>query len=346
MQRLVGITTTVPIEVLYAAGMTPVDLNNRFITASDPKALVERAEADGLPRSLCGWIKGLYGVVMTSPDIDPIVGVTQGDCSNTHALMELFERAGRRVVPFAYPYDADREMLALQIDEFARAFGTDAAAAAKTKARLDHIRRKLLLLDEMTWREDRVTGFENHLWLVSASDMNGDPDRFEGELDAFLAGAETRPKRAEPVRLGYLGVPSIMTGLYESLEALGARVVFNEMQRQFAMLPSCRTDIPVCPPLDRQECLSYKGDLVEQYRRYTYPYRVWGRIDDIRREVRARRIAGVIHYVQSFCYRQMEDVILREELGVPVLTLEGDLPGPVDARTQLRIESFVEMLRR
>ncbi len=41
----------------------------------------------------------------------------------------------------------------------------------------------------------------------------------------------------------------------------------------------------------------------------------------------------------------MEDVILRETLGLPVLTLEGDLPGPADARTQLRLESFVEMLK-
>jgi benzoyl-CoA reductase/2-hydroxyglutaryl-CoA dehydratase subunit BcrC/BadD/HgdB len=326
MSSLVGITTTVPIEVLYASGRVPVDLNNRFITAENPRAFVERAETDGLPRSLCGWIKGLYGVVMTSPGIETIVGVTQGDCSNTHALMELFERAGRRVVPFGYPYDADRALLALQIEEFAGAFGTTVDAAARMKERLDRIRRKLLRLDELTWREDRVSGAENHLWLVSASDMNGDPDRFERELDGFLRDVEKRPARTEPIRLGYLGVPSIVSGLHDALEALGARVVFNETPRQFAML-------------------NLADDLVEQYRRYTYPYRVWGRIDDIRREVQARRLDGVIHYVQSFCYRQMEDVILRETLGLPVLTLEGDLPGPVDARTQLRLESFVEMLK-
>ncbi len=327
MSDLVGITTTVPIEVLYASGRIPVDLNNRFIAAGNPKAYVERAEADGLPRSLCGWIKGLYGVVLASPDIQTIVGVTQGDCSNTHALMELFERAGRRVVPFSYPYDADRALLALQMEEFARAFGTDLAAAARMKTRLDRIRRKLARLDELTWCHNRVSGFENHLRLVSASDMNGDPDRFESDLDAFLGEAERRAPRTETVRLGYIGVPSILSGLYEALEALDARVVFNEMQRQFAML-------------------TLDADLVEQYRRYTYPYRVWGRIEDIRREVRAREIAGVIHYVQSFCYRQMEDVILREALDVPVLTLEGDLPGEVDARTQLRLESFVEMLKQ
>ena len=72
---------------------------------------------------------------------------------------------------------------------------------------------------------------------------------------------------------------------------------------------------------------------------------MWGRTADIAHAVEQRNIAGVIHYVKSFCYRQMEDLILREELEVPVLTLEGDLPGPLDARTQVRLESFVELLR-
>ena len=322
----VGITTTVPVEVIYAAGLTPVDLNNRFITSDDPKSYVDRAETDGLPRNICGWIKGLYGVGITSNDITTIVGVTQGDCSNTHALMELFERAGKRVIPFSYPYDADRELLKLQLEEFMAVFEVDAGAVARAKERLDRVRRKLVTLDELTWKEHRLTGGENHLWLVSASDMNGSPDRFETELDDFLAGAKGRGERAEAVLLGYAGVPTIFGDLYEFLESIGARVVFNEMQRQFAMLG-----------LDE--------DILEQYRTYTYPYRVWGRTRDIGRAVAERGISGVIHYVQSFCYRQMEDVILREELDVPVLTLEGDLPGPLDARTKLRLESFVEMLR-
>ncbi|KPJ56385.1 MAG: 2-hydroxyglutaryl-CoA dehydratase [Planctomycetes bacterium DG_58] len=325
MPGKVGITTTVPIEVIYAAGLTPVDLNNRFIGSADPKSHTERAEADGIPRNVCGWIKGLYGVAMTSPDVETVVGVTQGDCSNTHALMELLERAGKRVIPFSYPYDADRELLKLQIEEFMDAFGVDAPAVARTKERLDRIRRKLVRLDELTWREHRLTGGENHLWLVSASDMNGDPDRFEVELDAFLTEAESREPRREPVLLGYAGVPAIFSNLYDFLESVGARVVFNEMQRQFAML-------------------NLQRDVVEQYRTYTYPYRVWGRTRDIRGAVEERDIVGLIHYVQSFCYRQMQDVILREELEVPVLTLEGDLPGPLDARSQVRLESFVEML--
>jgi benzoyl-CoA reductase/2-hydroxyglutaryl-CoA dehydratase subunit BcrC/BadD/HgdB len=52
----------------------------------------------------------------------------------------------------------------------------------------------------------------------------------------------------------------------------------------------------------------------------------------------------VIHYVQAFCYRVVEDIILKETLGVPVITIEGDLPKPLDTRTKLRLEAFIEML--
>ena len=41
----------------------------------------------------------------------------------------------------------------------------------------------------------------------------------------------------------------------------------------------------------------------------------------------------------------MHDVILKKELDIPILTLEGDLPGKLDVRGHLKIETFLEMLR-
>jgi benzoyl-CoA reductase/2-hydroxyglutaryl-CoA dehydratase subunit BcrC/BadD/HgdB len=64
----------------------------------------------------------------------------------------------------------------------------------------------------------------------------------------------------------------------------------------------------------------------------------------MKEEIKKRSIKGIIHYVQAFCYRVMEDVILRETLDVPVITIEGDLPKGLDTRTKLRIEAFIEML--
>jgi benzoyl-CoA reductase/2-hydroxyglutaryl-CoA dehydratase subunit BcrC/BadD/HgdB len=56
-------------------------------------------------------------------------------------------------------------------------------------------------------------------------------------------------------------------------------------------------------------------------------------------------VDAVIHYAQSFCYRQIEDLIIRREIKLPILTLEGDKPGRMDARTRMRVDAFLDMLR-
>jgi len=324
-KQRIGLTTTIPMEVIFAAGKTPCDLNNCFITSPQREAFLAKAEALGFPRNICGWIKGIYGATLAE-GIREVVAVTQGDCSNTHALMEVLQTAGVRIFPFAYPYDGDRHLLALQIERMMEHFTVTEAQVRETKEILDRVRCKVHEIDRLTWQEGVVTGSENHLFLVSTSDMNGDWEVFEGEVDRFLTDTKKRQPMPDGVRLGYLGVPPIFTDLYERVEELGARVVFNEIQRQFSM-PFETTDI------------------VEQYLLYTYPYSIFTRLEDITREIRARRIDGLIHYVQSFCFRQVQDIILRQEIKIPILTIEGDRPAPLDARTRLRLESFVEMLR-
>ena len=322
----VGITTTVPIEVIYAAGRAVVDLNNAFITSADPGDLVDRAELAGFPRTLCGWIKGIYTAALDL-GLQQVVAVTQGDCSNTCALMETLADAGVEIIPFAYPYDRDRDLLALQVEKLRARFGASPEAVAKTKRRLDAIRLKARRIDDLTWQSDAVTGRQNHYYQVTCSDMKSDPPAFAAELESFLAGLpDSEPLHPDGLRLGYIGVPPIVTDLYDHLEALGARVVFNENQRQFAM------------PFDTD-------DLVEQYRMYTYPYDIFWRLRNIEAEIARRGVEGVIHYTQNFCYHQIEDIIVRRHVEQPVLTLAAERPGPMDAGMRLRLESFVEMLR-
>jgi benzoyl-CoA reductase/2-hydroxyglutaryl-CoA dehydratase subunit BcrC/BadD/HgdB len=321
-----GITTTVPVEVIYAAGWMPVDLNNIFITDENPRLLVEEAELAGYPRNLCAWIKGLYSTVLKNSDIRHIIAVTQGDCSNTMALMETLQLAGLNVIPFAFPYDRDYDLLRLQVEKMMAFFGVSWDKVLAEKQRLDAVRSRVWELDRLTWEEDRVAGWENHYYQICCSDFNGDPDKFAAQVDAYLDEARAAQPRTGEIRLGYIGVPPIMGDLYQYIEDMGARVVFNEIQRQFTM--PFKTD-----------------DLVEQYRAYTYPYGIFFRLEDIQREIARRKLDGIIHYAQSFCFRQIEDLIIRDKLKLPVLTLEGDMPNRLDARTRMRLDVFLDMLR-
>ncbi|MCK9226089.1 MAG: 2-hydroxyacyl-CoA dehydratase, partial [Candidatus Muirbacterium halophilum] len=58
--QIIGITTTVPSEILYAANFIPVDLNNIFIANENPDKFVEKAEIIGFPGNSCAWIKGIF----------------------------------------------------------------------------------------------------------------------------------------------------------------------------------------------------------------------------------------------------------------------------------------------
>jgi len=326
--KKIGITTTVPIEILLAAGYQPVDLNNVFITDPSPERLVNIAERAGFPLNCCSWIKGIYGACMEYK-IDTVLCVTTGDCSNTIMLMEVLKLKGINVVPFAYPEKPDARRMHQSLLALAETLNTSLDAANEVRAELAPCRCLALKLDELTWKEGLVSGFENHLWLVYASDFNQDQHKYHQELQELLDQCQQRqPYPQEWLKIAYIGVPSVYgQDLYKYLENNGARVVFNEIQRQFAM--------------------PQPGDsLAEQYSNYTYPYSIYDRLKDITAELDRRHIDGVIHYVQAFCHRGIGDIIFRDVIKLPTLTLEGNDDFFLTHHLKTRIEAFLDMLQR
>jgi benzoyl-CoA reductase/2-hydroxyglutaryl-CoA dehydratase subunit BcrC/BadD/HgdB len=323
-ERLIGFTTTIPVEILFAGGYTPCDLNNVFISDHNPMRFIESAEKDGFPKSMCNWVKGIYGVI-AEEGIKTVIAVMEGDCSNTQALAEILKYRGVRVIPFSYPYDRDKKILKREIEKLKKELSVENDAIYQVEKGIRRVRSNLEKIDRMTWHDKVVTGQENHLWLVRSSDMLGDFDCYNKMAEDFLSEASGR-KSISGINVGYIGVPPILLGLHEFLEDKGLHVVFNETQRQFSLPYS-------------------SGGILERYASYTYPYGIFARIEDIKKEIGRRKIRGIIHYVQAFCYRTMEDVILRDAFEVPYITIEGDLPRGLDGRTKMRIEAFAEMLK-
>ena len=57
-------------------------------------------------------------------------------------------------------------------------------------------------------------------------------------LNEKIQEIEKRNEFNEKVRLAYIGVPPIIFDLYDFVETLNARAVYNEVQRQFTMADS------------------------------------------------------------------------------------------------------------
>lgn len=321
-KSLVGITTTVPIEVIFAAGAQPVDLNNIFISSDVRERYIAYAEERGFPSTACAWVKGIYGAVH-SRGINTVVGVLGGDCSDNRCLCEVLADEGIRVIPFVYPYNRDASLLGAEIERLMKEFNVTPQQVEKWRRALVPLRRMAAMADDLLWREGLISAQEAFMTLLGASDFYPEPGLYRFITEEVLATSHRRTPRLEGVRLGLVGVPPMMDNLLPFLEGHGARVVYLETPRQFA-------------------CLGEARDILEQYQKFTYPYGIVARLEDIKACVEERSIQGIIHYVQSFCHRAIEGIVLSRHLDVPLLTLEGEKPGLLDARSQVRLEAFLE----
>ena len=84
----IGLFSTAPVEVLLAAGLHPIDVNNAFVDAPDPRVELDRAEGEGIPRTLCAWTRGLYATTL-SLGLRRVLVVTEGDCSARNHRCQL-----------------------------------------------------------------------------------------------------------------------------------------------------------------------------------------------------------------------------------------------------------------
>jgi len=216
-----------------------------------------------------------------------------------------------------------------KLEDLAEQLGTTVHRAESIREELSEARGLALQIDDLTWSEGLVTGWENHSSLLNTSDFNGSHIRYCDEArQLLLTASQRRPYSSDSVRLACVGTPSLFAwDLYHFLESEGAHVVFNETQRQRAM------------PNPGQS-------LAEQYANLTRPYLISHRLRDITAELKARRVDGIIHYNQAFCGKEIPAMLLRRTAGVPAITLDGNDEYALGKRMKARLRNFLEVVRR
>lgn len=322
----VGLTTTLPVEVIFAGGCIPVDLNNLFVLEDEAYDIVLEAEKAGFPQNSCAWVKGLYATTKKH-GFNKIAAVREGDCSQNIALEDVWKSDGVETIPFSYPYHRTLEFFNRELNCFAEKFSAELRDVALWKERLDNIRGVAKKIDDIAVEAMSVSSLELFLSQLNLTDFLGDTDECLVYQRELLEKVRSRPAQTGMTRLGVLGVPTILSDLNDVIDGLDARVIYHEVPYEFSMIKSIG-----------------KG-VADTYLDYTYPYSAEFRIDAINKEIISRRLDGVIHYTQSFCHRQIHDLLMRRSFDVPVLTIEGDRPAVTDGRTLTRIEAFIEQLR-
>jgi benzoyl-CoA reductase/2-hydroxyglutaryl-CoA dehydratase subunit BcrC/BadD/HgdB len=319
--KTAGITALVPPEIIYGSGWYPMDVNN-WIPGSDAR-----------PRSkLCAWTASWREAILEgSLKMDALVVVAGGDCHNALADGQAAARRVKRTHFFFYPFDGDAGYLKQQfmaLEDFlgeGRSVKMDPAHRRRAIAAVAAAKELGLRLDRA--RSDGKADPEQAFkLLISFSDLEGDPVAFERKVRTALAGPGLQVDEERP-RVALIGVPPIYRDFHAVCREAGLQVVFDELPYEFLRLGG--DDL---------------ASLARSYSTYTFARPVQYRLDFLKRELRRRKINGIVHYAQFTCHHLLEDRLLREELDWPMLTVQGDLPGATPAQARLRLEAFGELL--
>ncbi len=307
----IGITALVPPEVIFACAGSPFDVNN-VIPASRkyPK------------NKLCAWT-AIWKEMLVQREIgiDSLIVVAGGDCHNALVDGQKVAMSGIPTHFFFYPFDGDADYLETQLHRLSEFLG-----GVKFPEKFKDIKKikKLGRMIDSKRTRGKISAGEAFSILISFSDLSGDLDRFQKNIDNLKESDVDVNKR-----VAMIGVPPIYHDFHQTAEELGLNIVFDELPYEF---------------------IGHEGsnmkELARDYSNYTFARPLDFRISFLGKELEKRHVDGVIHYTQFACHHMLEDEILRAKLDYPVLTIQGDLPGNTPQQIKLRLEAFREMLER
>ncbi len=305
----IGITALVPPEILYAYGHSSLDVNN-FVPSSPLKPKVK----------LCAWTAIWREMIIRKEiELDGLIVVASGDCYNSVVDGQKVASFGYPVTYFFYPFDGDPKEMERELEKLSLFLGEEKNESIYDK--IYELKKKSMELDEKRWKGE-IWGKDLFPLLVSFSDLGGNISTMQRKMEEF----ECRDG-IEGISIALLGVPPIYCDFHEVAERIGFHVVFDELPYEFIRLRG-----------------KNEKEIAHSYASYSFARDLNFRTHLLKKELKKRRVEGVVHYTQFPCHHILEDEILRKELPYSILTIQGDLPQKTPEQIKLRLEAFYEML--
>jgi benzoyl-CoA reductase/2-hydroxyglutaryl-CoA dehydratase subunit BcrC/BadD/HgdB len=332
--------TYTPIELIHAAGFTPV----RILGQGGP---VQAADAL-VPGFLCPFLRRALDRALAG-EYDFLAGLVQGytcdaACGLTGVWAETFPDKFVESLPLPYNDDPAGRLfgktalshLAENLDRAGGSFSADKLAAS-----LDlyaGIRRRIL--DLAAARQEGRSGLDFHQWwtMVTAFFVTP-PQEYAAWLDGLVLTQAPGPDNDR--------TPVLVSGslvetpeVFRLIEAAGGRIVADDLC--FGTRGLDPPDGAGDDPLDR---------LVDRYlsrRPCPARSRAEDRLPTLLADIKQSGARGVIFVLQKFCTPHLADLptLTRglEEAGCSSLVLELEETGPSPAQLQTRLQAFFEML--
>ncbi|WP_421078529.1 2-hydroxyacyl-CoA dehydratase family protein [Methanothermococcus sp. Ax23] len=308
----VGITAIVPPEIVYSTNNTPIDLNN-FVPQSNM-----------IPKNkLCAWTATWRDLVLQNNiEIDKLIVVAGGDCQNSLVDAEKLEIKKNIPTHYFFYQFGDKEHFKNELKKLTMFLSN--GEIDKTKmGEVYNIKKLVKKVDKLCYN-DKIKGVDAFYTCISASDLEGDVGKYKDKVKKLLYSELDIEYNK---RIAIIGIPPIFNDFYEYLEDIGIHCVYNELAYEFIRMGGKSIN-----------------EIVDSYSTYSFANHIKHRIKIIKKELKKRKVDGVIHYTQMSCHHKLEDEILREFIDYPMLTIEGDIPQKTPEQIKLRIEAFIELM--
>ena len=338
----------VPVELIRAAGAEPVRLLRGGYDAEVRGERYLRSDTCPVCLSTAGNFEmGRSGANLLYGCVDVLVSVNT--CDMLRRLPETLHRCFDLPV-FAVYMPRTSEPLPHRLAEFKRqlewlgrelgAFtgrGFDAVRLAPEIERSNSLRGRLRAIDAARLGDDPAVGESDILDLVALAGLM-DQDRFGTLLEDLPVATSAR-------RHGRRGRPRLMLG--------GSEIVWQD--RWLIELVESRADV-VTDMLHTgtrwfaDDC-GNGGDLMDDLAEYYFTRPDMMRrpncavYTNVHRQVEQYRVSGLVYKTLLYCDPwRFEAVRLRHEIGIPMLTLDGNYSTENREQMRTRVEAFMENL--
>ena len=364
-KKIVAKWTYMPAEPILAAGALPYDPHiteslRHLITDEDTSSMKYAVES-GLPPDYCPWNLAMAGSMMSGKTMVPIdLMVVSCGCWCDSMSQSWYSTSRRIGIPFHYfdvpPFDLESkewaiEYLVKELESLSEWLGNHGGRRIEGVALREEIRSTNKLRQAMIdltdlLREDNVpvSALEYYLLQMTMSDYLQAPDALYRAWRGVLQESKERVRKGtpaksicdSPLRVYYSGAETQELSVFSMIEDFGGTLV------------GCDTYLPLYRDLVSEDgslrslanwiwATPFSFPTMERIRA-TMPF-----IKKQRAEcVMINNTTGCKYLTESS--RLARDMI-REELGLPVLTVETSSPGENVELTESRIRAFMETNR-
>jgi benzoyl-CoA reductase/2-hydroxyglutaryl-CoA dehydratase subunit BcrC/BadD/HgdB len=361
-KKVVAKWAFLPVEPIFAAGALPYDPHIgeglRHVVFEEDTSFINRAVESGLPSDFCPWNLAMAGSLTSGKSLVPIdlVTVACGCWCDSMSKSWHFtsQKLGRPFHYFDIPrFDAEIEESAIDylVEELKSLFGwlednlgkevTDVALSDEIRS-TNRLRQAMSdLTDLLQADEVPIPALEYYLLQMTMSDCLQAPDALYHALqkltqeskDRLRVGTPTATMRNPLLRVYYSGVETQELSVFNMIEDSGGALV------------GCDTYLPLFRGLVPESGSPVKS-LAEWIWRTPYSFPTPDRIRATIPHMKKQKAECVIINNNTGCRyftetSKLAKDLIREELGLPVLTIETALPGENVELTESRIKAFI-----